>query len=349
MRFLYISLIFIFTLHISTKAQQLPLYSQYTENGFLFNPAMAGSRIYTPLRLTIRNQWTGIEDAPTTQALSIHRNFGERCTTCDAVGNPLARRSNQRGMGLGAYIFNDKAGAISRTGFEFSYAYHLEFNRQYYGKRGTRLSFGLGGVFYQYKFDHNYYPVGDPLNTGADIVSYIPDANFGVYLYNNDYYVGLSIAHLFESSVKMGDTKSNSDIMLRHYYLTAGYTFNINNQVALEPSAIVRRTVDSDNYIDITTKLYVRSFWLAVSYRSNKQIVGMLGVNFAKYYFGYSYDYYLNNLVANNSNGTHEITLGLNLDVPRAMIRDLMKRNRNEAAKTRRKIKQKKNQEFIFF
>ena len=312
MRNFFITLIFIFALHVSAKAQQLPLYSQYVENGFLFNPAMAGTRIYTPVRITMRKQWAGIEGAPETQALSVHRNFGDRSTACDAVGNPLAQRNTQRGLGMGAYVFNDNYGAISRTGLELSYAYHLEFNRQYFGKIGTRLSFGLGGVFYQYKFDGDYISVGDPLYTGGDIVSYIPDANFGVYLYNNDYFVGFSIAHLFESSVKMGDAESH-------------------------------------NYIDFTAKLYVRSFWLALSYRSNEQIVGMLGVNFAKYYLGYSYDYYSNNLLANNSNGTHEITFGLNLDVPKTMIRDLMRRNRNEAAKTRRKIRQKKTKEFMFF
>ena len=75
----------------------------------------------------------------------------------------------------------------------------------------------------------------------------------------------------------------------------------------------------------------------------------MLGVNFAKYYFGYSYDYYSNNLLASQSNGTHEITFGINLDVPNSMVKDLMRRNRNDAAKTRRKIRQKKNQEFMFF
>ena len=88
---------------------------------------------------------------------------------------------------------------------------------------------------------------------------------------------------------------------------------------------------------------------MALSYRSNEQFVGMLGVNFAKYYLGYSYDYYSNNLLAQNSNGTHEITFGINLDVPKTMIRDIMRRNRNEAAKTRRKIRQKKTNNFMFF
>lgn len=66
---------------------------------------MAGSRIYTPVRLTLRKQWAGIEGAPETQALSIHRNFGERCTTCDAVGNPLARRSTQKRIRNGSLYF----------------------------------------------------------------------------------------------------------------------------------------------------------------------------------------------------------------------------------------------------
>ena len=53
-----------------SKAQQMPLYSQYMLNGFLLNPAMAGNVDYIPLRLTVRQQWVGITDAPSTQAIS---------------------------------------------------------------------------------------------------------------------------------------------------------------------------------------------------------------------------------------------------------------------------------------
>ena len=56
-------------------------------NGFLLNPAMAGNVDYIPLRLTVRQQWVGITDAPSTQAISGHYLF------------------NNKKMGLGGYIY----------------------------------------------------------------------------------------------------------------------------------------------------------------------------------------------------------------------------------------------------
>ena len=41
----------------NVNAQQLPLYSQYTFNGFLLNPAVAGAEGYTAINLTNREQW----------------------------------------------------------------------------------------------------------------------------------------------------------------------------------------------------------------------------------------------------------------------------------------------------
>jgi type IX secretion system PorP/SprF family membrane protein len=342
-------LLFAFT---QGKAQQLPLYSQYVENGFLLNPAMAGSRMYSPLRLSLRQQWSGVEGAPETQALSFNKNMSNNCTTCNVKGNPLSRRNKTSGVGLGAYFFNDKAGEVARTGIELSYAYHVQLSKSTLGQSGTKLSFGLGGVFYQFKLDKRYIPVNDP-KAGPDEVSYVPDANFGVYLYNDDYFIGASAAHLFEASVKMGDDDIRDDIMKRHFYATAGYTFHLKDLVDLEPSVIIRKTMDSDVYYDLSAKLYIHHFWLAASYRTNDQIIGMLGVNYNQYYIGYSYDHYTDNLIADSSDGTHEITLGINFDIPNKMKRENRLRERRAAdrnfSKTKTSRYKRNSKSYIFF
>ncbi len=51
-------------------AQQVPMYSQYIMNGFLINPSVAGRDGYTTVNLTVREQWVGMEDAPSTYAAS---------------------------------------------------------------------------------------------------------------------------------------------------------------------------------------------------------------------------------------------------------------------------------------
>lgn len=338
---------------LELSAQQLPLYSQYIENGFLLNPAMAGSRRYSPVRLSIRQQWTGIDGAPQTQALSYNTNLGEGCATCPVTGNPFGYRNNNAGVGVGGYLFNDKVGAVSRSGIEFSYAYHLRLTPKGMGTSGTKLSFGLGGLFYQYCFDGTDIPINDPKYTGTKETAYVPDANFGVYLYNDNYFVGVSMAHLFESSVRMGDNIVDDDLMKRHLYLMAGYTFHVSDFVDFEPSVMLRRTMDSDNYLDFSSKLYVHNYWIALSYRSNEQFVGMLGLNFDRYYLGYAYDYYSDNLVADNSNGTHEITLGINFGVPASVLKKNQSKLRRASyrsySRSQRRGYKKRHKKFLFF
>ena len=51
-------------------AQQVPMYSQYIMNGFLINPSFAGRDGYTTINLTVREQWVGLEQSPSTYAAS---------------------------------------------------------------------------------------------------------------------------------------------------------------------------------------------------------------------------------------------------------------------------------------
>ncbi|MCK4750811.1 MAG: type IX secretion system membrane protein PorP/SprF, partial [Bacteroidales bacterium] len=55
-------------LPLATRAQQMPLYSQYLMNGYLLNPAITGHDGYTSFNLTARQQWLGFKDAPATRS-----------------------------------------------------------------------------------------------------------------------------------------------------------------------------------------------------------------------------------------------------------------------------------------
>ena len=105
-----ISLI-IFSLLVITsvlKSQQLPLYSQYMMNGFLLNPGITGSVEYVPVRLTVREQWAGLEDAPSTQALSTHallsnKHIGVGGYILEGVGIGIVKRDTII-IGVGRYV-----------------------------------------------------------------------------------------------------------------------------------------------------------------------------------------------------------------------------------------------------
>jgi type IX secretion system PorP/SprF family membrane protein len=142
-------------------AQQLPQFTSYQLSPFLYNPAFAGVDGTTQLNAVIRNQWSGVREAPQTDVIS---------------GYGLLRNEK---MGLGATAFKDVAGADSRRGITLSYAYHLRV------KNDMSLSLGLSAGFLQYRLDHtiiNPYDDGDPVFNSPVLSSVVPTATFGAYL-----------------------------------------------------------------------------------------------------------------------------------------------------------------------
>jgi Type IX secretion system membrane protein PorP/SprF len=63
------------TLSGKIYAQQIPLYSQYFANPFIYNPAWAGLDKFGSVNITHRNQWDGIEGAPVTNLITVDLPF----------------------------------------------------------------------------------------------------------------------------------------------------------------------------------------------------------------------------------------------------------------------------------
>lgn len=292
MRTIYLTLLISWSL--ISNAQQLPLYSQYMMNPFLLNPAIAGSVDYFPVRLTARQQWVGINDAPSTQALSAHYLF------------------EFQKLGVGGYLFNDKFGPASRLGLQACASYHL-----YIESINSKLGFGLALKAFQFKFDESKLHAiddADPSISYKTITKLVPDADFGIYLYNDKYFVGLSATQLIEFNIDLGDSNMiDKNSIIRHYYAMAGYRYSVNEDLILEPSFLVKGTLQTPWQIDINLKgFYKNMYWLGFSYRTSKDLVAMLGVKFSKYYIGYAFDYTFTNIKRYTS-GSHEILLGVNI------------------------------------
>lgn len=291
MRKLLITLITAFAFFTASDAQQLPLYSQYMMNGFLLNPAMAGSVDYAPIRITARQQWVGITDAPATYALSGHTKLGDA-------------------MGVGGYVFSDMFGPFGRTGIQGSYAYHLQVGNE------TNLAFGISLSAFQLKLDESTLDLiedGDQAVTGATETVFVPDANFGAYLYGERYFAGFAAQQLIQLDLQIGDNPDNVNEMVRHYFLTGGYTFTLGDKFDLQPSLLLKGTERSPFQVDINLKaFYMKNYWLGVSYRTQDAIIAILGVKVDKYYIGYAFDYTMSNII-NYSSGSHEIMIGVNL------------------------------------
>ena len=288
-RVYYILLFILLTCQAFVKAQQTPIYTQFMFNPFMYNPAIAGIDPYYQIRSNHRFQWIGIKDPPVTNTLSFQ--------------GPHARLN----MGYGGYLYNDVTGPTSKTGLTGSYAYNVGLTEN------LRLSMGLSMGIIQYRVDGTQITFKEP-ESGVEKgihSSYVPDANFGLYLYHSKYYVGFSTAQLVNTKLNLTNEKNGLNKLKSHFFVMGGYIYEINTNFKLEPSILLKGTAPSQFQADINTRImYQNKGWLGVSFRSQDAFSVLLGyIHENKIYIGYSYDFTITDLRKYDS-GSHEIMIG---------------------------------------
>ena len=285
------------------KAQQLPQITQYMNNNYAINPAVAGMYDYYQVNTTIRNQWVGINDAPGTNVISIYGKHSDH-------------------VGLGGTVYNDVTGPTSRSGMSASYTYAFSLTAK------MKLSLALQGGFTQFKLIKSELSVkqaGDVIIMGGNIVRTLPDATFGLNLSGDKWYIGAAIPQLLSSELRLMDddfariydTTSQSGKLASHIYVLGSYTYDVNSAISIEPSFFLRAVAGAKTQIDFSVKSeYKELFWLGMNYKMNNDlssIATLLGFNINdRYNIGYSYGM-PSSATSNYYSGSHEFMLGVRL------------------------------------
>lgn len=306
-------LFFIITLLIiwGTKAQELPLYSQYILNPYLINPAIAGIDGCGNIQAVSGIKWVGVRYSPQTYAVSYHQGFKK--------------------IGLGTYIFSDRNGFNSDLGFQMTFAYHLRLNKS--SVAAKQLSFGISFCGNQHILDETKYSNDgfDPIVTGGKSSSFIPDANAGIYYISNRFFTGLSTANLFRTRNDI--FKSDLEpVKYRFYFYQIGYTIQVKNAFVFEPSLTTKLSESTDKQMDANMKFIFdtrkhKKIWFAVSFRKNFNsgsfnsftYMPLVGFNNSNFSFAYSYNYSIG-VVSQKTMGSHEIMLGYHFCIKRKRI-----------------------------
>ena len=293
-RFLIHSIAFILLalIQFNVQGQQLPLYSQYYFNDYAVNPAVGGTKAYIDARSNHRYQWVGVDDSPRTYTVSMHA--------------PLKNKYS----GLGGFLFTDHVGPTRRTGLQFSYTYKLKINTR------TKLAMALSGGILEWKLDAQKITLYDPSDkviVNAVMRSLVPDAKFGLHLYNPKWYVGLVAPNLIPSKLKFENANYTGQSRLEHHYLlTGGYKFRVAKDFKIEPSTIIKYVSPAPIQIDIMARvIWKEKIWLGGVYRTMDAASLLLGMTYrTNLSFGYAYDFTTSN-IRNYSTGTHELFIGL--------------------------------------
>ena len=282
--------VFIVLAAVEAYTQQSPHYTQYMFNEFIINPAIAGTKDFYQIRSNHRFQWVGLNDPPLTNTLSVYGPHGKY------------------DMGFGGFFYSDVTGPTSRSGITGSYAYNIEITRD------IQLSGGLSFGMMQFKIDGTQLTTKDPSDLAIQPVvfsTYVPDASIGFYAWSEEFYAGFSVTQLFNNSLKIFDEKNGLNKLKSHFYLTGGYTYEIDRDYKIEPSIIIKGTAPKVFQFDLTARaIYQDMLWGGLSYRMKDALCVLFGYMYdEKFYFGYSYDMGLTGLRKFNS-GSHELMIG---------------------------------------
>ncbi|REE07943.1 PorP/SprF family type IX secretion system membrane protein [Winogradskyella pacifica] len=313
-----------FMANFSFAQEGIPIYSDYlTDNYYLIHPSMAGVANCAKVRLTARQQWFGVDDAPSLQTLSMNGRIGD---------SPVA---------IGGVLFNDSNGYHSTVGGYATFAYHLMFSRNEIDL--NMLSFGLSAGFLQYKLDETSWLAPGEFDAAVagieqSATNFNIDVGFSYHFV--DFYTHFTAKNILDNDgVNYNQNGEFEFKNLRTYLLSSGYTFSqYGSEWSYEPSIMyMYRDATAESSIDINAKVYKEmdfgKVWGGLSYRrsldgaefqdgsgvstqKSQYITPFLGVDYNNFVFAYTYSYQANT-VNFNTGGFHQLTLGFNFNCRR--------------------------------
>jgi type IX secretion system PorP/SprF family membrane protein len=295
---------------LTASAQNYPVYNSFYVNPFLYNPAEAATE-FTYVYVTHRQQWMGIEGAPTLSTVSF---------------NTLL---NETRAGIGAKVTNYKRGLLTTTDFTATYAYGIPISQKNW------FFFGLSGGLISNTID--MAKVSDPDDPA--IANYLannmqPIANFGMLVRTaSGLNFGVVLPQLFTPGFNSESSFSNTAVSpIDNIFVTAYYKRKVEGKIVSRRKGGMRSKVKTKestaplefyvnykyaaagtNQFEVLGKFNLsENLWLGASYRMPYGFTGNFGLNFQRFTFGYSYEPG-SQPETQFSQGTHDVIIGLRL------------------------------------
>ncbi|HPH83123.1 MAG TPA: type IX secretion system membrane protein PorP/SprF [Flavobacteriales bacterium] len=290
----------IFSMVLLANAQQDPQFSQNMNNRLMVNAGYAGTSGAICGTAIGRSQWLGFEGAPKTFVLG--------------VDMPIAALKG----GVGLTLVQDAIGVENNVYAKLAYSYHLKL------KTGTLgLGLDLGMMNKSLGKGLNPLQANDPSIPVNGAAATVFDAGLGFYYTSPKFYAGLSSSHLPQSTFDLGTSKYQAR---RHYYITAGYHYQLNPDIELRPSIFIKNAATTQFDINCNVH-YKNKLWGGLSYRLQDAVIVMVGADVYKgVKLGLAYDVNTSKLNPYN-NGTLEFMLNycfkIKTEKPRQIYRNV--------------------------
>tara|TARA_B110000285_G_C15133599_1_gene625339 strand:- start:317 stop:1321 length:1005 start_codon:yes stop_codon:yes gene_type:complete len=263
--------IYTFFLLIATNslfAQNTIRFAQINFAQGVNNPASLAYDGKMMADLIIKNQWFGVDGAPTTVAFN-------------------AQYEIESDMAVGLNFFHDRIGAETTNSFAGQYAYRISLDFS----RSIAFGIGLGLDNNAVNFMSAETTVGDdPAFANQSYSRVFFNGSFGVFYNAPKFYIGASIPKLVQSNID--EEEGSFRPKLWHYYMSTGlylsgkkYTFNPHLQIKAAMNAPLAADL-------ILRNTFVNRFSVVVGYRTENSIIAGVDFLISQYArVGYSFSY----------------------------------------------------------
>jgi len=281
------------------RAQQQPIFTNYSNSYTYINPGFAGMSEGVNVLGLYRQQWAGFKDndgndiAPTTYLISADMPF------------------RVLHGGLSVSVLNDHIGFEDDTGLNLGYSFHLDLG-------GSTLGIGVAGTLCNRTVDFSQLTPGqdnDPiLQSLGEQSDMLFDFNVGLFWQMPEsIYIGVSALNVLESMTKaLSDQNESSASFVndRTFYAVAGYPFQIEDlpMFTFVPSVAAMTDISSWQLNVGAKVIYNNLFSLGVNYRPQESIGLTASLCIKDFTVGYAYD--INMMGLGVVPGSHEISLG---------------------------------------
>jgi len=287
-------------LNLLSNAQSDYTFSASQFNIQLANPAYAGSWAGTGFLMSIKKNWVGIENSPSTQVFTFQQQHF------------------RQNAGWGLHLVNDKTGLERRLALIGDYSYRIETNWRSYLYLGLR--FGINSYFNNLEkfttYDPNYE--SDPAFRGVVNKYLIPNFGIGLLLQSDTYQFSFSVPKIIQLEYDSDVSDLNTYSEFRNYILSGSMVFRLSYHVFLKPT--LRMLITHGAPLEINPSVDVLLYpkvWIGGFYRYNESAGFVVQWIFDRYMrFGYCYEFPATAL-AKYQFGTHEVMFSYEMNFTR--------------------------------
>lgn len=299
-------ILFIFSVMMMSMANaQDPQFSQFYANPIYLNPAFAGSHGCPRINLNYRNQWPALSGTFVTYSASYDQYF------------------KQISGGIGVIATHDQQGkgTINHTTLSLIYNYHLKVSRKF------TMMFAGKATWNQKFLDWDKLTFGDQIDPRRGFIyatGDVPrggsvgffDASAGLVGFTENFFFGVSAYHLNMPNESVIVGKSPMPMRFTGHVgaeIKLGKKSQYTSGTSIMPNIIYQY---QQGFMELMVGTYVKynMFTAGVWFRSRDAFIISAGFDMGTFKVGYSYDVTVSKINNGVSGGSHEISLGINLN-----------------------------------